>query len=142
MSKCGPNGGVCPLGVAGGAQGLQISSSAFEVKGVGVAPAQILWGNSLEVKAWLLVPLEPESLPKPPGEGMGLELGEGLGMPGEPTAKGEAADGKGLPSEAGLLTGEGAMNPGLGVGCCGAGEGCRIFGAGGLCRKEMKWKSA
>ena len=35
-----------------------------------------------------------------------------------------------------MLTGDGAMKPGLGVGwpCGGAGLGCLILGAGGLCK--------
>ena len=67
------------------------------------------------------------------------DLGDGLGIEGEPAAKGEAADGNGLPKEAGLFTGEGTINPGEGVGwfegpgdACGGkagdGLGCLIFG--------------
>ena len=61
-------------------------------------------------------------------------------MPGEPTAMGEFVDGKGEP-KLGLLAGEGTIKPGEGVGwacglgeaCMGAGLGCLMFGAGGLC---------
>ena len=47
-SNAGPRGGRCPLGVGGGVLGLQISSKALAVSGVGVAPAHNLWGSNLE----------------------------------------------------------------------------------------------
>ena len=49
---------------------------------------------------------------------------------GDCPAMGDCTDGNGLPTDPAGLAGEGAMNPGLGVGC-GAGEGCRR--EGGLC---------
>ena len=58
-------------------------------------------------------------------------LGDGRG---DCPAMGDCTEGKGLPTDPIGLAGEGAMSPGLGVGCCaeaGAGEGWRM--EGGLC---------